>query len=193
MKFVILGSGYGSNAEALLKSWKKRELGDAVPVGILSDRVESRILTLGEEYGVPSRYINPGLRKARLSRESEQDYITTIKEFEADLVVLAGFMRIIDASFLEAFPGRVINLHPSLLPSFKGLDAIGQAYRYGAKYTGCTVHYVTGEVDGGPIIDQEVVHIENKDTLESLEAKVHAAEHKLLPRVVADLSLELVK
>ena len=104
------------------------------------------------------------------------------------LVVLAGFMRVLKPALLGAFAGRIINLHPSLLPSFPGLDGIGQAFRRGVKITGCTVHHVTLEVDGGPIIDQSAVRIEASDTLDSLAAKVHAAEHALLPAVIARLS-----
>jgi len=97
-------------------------------------------------------------------------------------------MRVLKAGFLTAFAGRIINLHPSLLPSFPGLDGIGQAWRRGVKVTGCTVHYVTQEVDGGPIIDQAAVRVEKADTLETLEARVHAAEHALLPAVIARLA-----
>jgi phosphoribosylglycinamide formyltransferase-1 len=97
-------------------------------------------------------------------------------------------MRVLKPPFLTRFEGRVINLHPSLLPSFPGLDGIGQAYRRGVKITGCTVHYVTTEVDGGPIIDQAAVRVEETDTLETLSARVHAAEHALLPAVIARLS-----
>ena len=100
-------------------------------------------------------------------------------------------MRVLKAGFLDAFPKQIINLHPSLLPSFKGLDGIGQAFRYGVKVTGCTVHYVTGELDGGPIIDQEVVRIEESDTEDSLAERMHAAEHRLLPAVVRRLAEEL--
>ena len=104
------------------------------------------------------------------------------------MIVLAGFMRVLKLPFLTKFEGKIINLHPSLLPSFPGLDAIGQAFRRGVKITGCTVHYVTLDVDGGPIIDQAAVRVEEADTIESLSEKVHAAEHALLPGVIARLS-----
>jgi phosphoribosylglycinamide formyltransferase-1 len=97
-------------------------------------------------------------------------------------------MRVLKLPFLTRFEGKIINLHPSLLPSFPGLDAIGQALRRGVKITGCTVHYVTSDVDGGPIIDQAAVRVEEDDTLESLAARVHGAEHALLPAVIARLS-----
>jgi len=190
MRFVILGSGRGSNAEALLSEWQAGGLGRAKPAAIFSDQPQARILQLGEQFGVPARFIEPGPFRTKLSPEGEAAFIAAIREAGADLVVLAGFMRVLKAPFLEAFPRRIINLHPSLLPSFKGLEAIRQAFAYGVKVTGCTVHYVTGELDGGPIIDQAVVRIEDSDTLESLESKVHAAEHALLPAVVRRLAGE---
>lgn len=188
MRFVILGSGTGSNAAALLRAWQEGALGGAAPVGILSDRPEAPILGLGSGYGVPGLHLDPGPYRTKLSEEAETRYIAAIRDLQADLVVLAGFMRVIKSPFLEAFPRRVINLHPSLLPSFKGLDGIRQAFEYGVRYTGCTVHYVTGELDGGPIIDQAVVEILPGETLESLAARVHAAEHQLLPKVVRHLA-----
>ena len=100
----------------------------------------------------------------------------------------AGFMRIIGPRFIEAFQGRVLNLHPSLLPSFKGAHGIRDAFEYGVKVTGCTVHWVTPQLDAGPVIEQKTVRIENSDTLPLLEKKIHAAEHQLLPEVVAGLS-----
>lgn len=188
MRFVILGSGTGSNAETLLSEWQAGRLGKAEPVAIFSDKPEARILTLGERFGVPARFIDPGPYKTKLTPETEAGYVQAIRDTGADLVVLAGFMRVIKQTILDAFPMRIINLHPSLLPSFKGLHGIRQAYDYGVKVTGCTVHFVTGDLDGGPIIDQQVVRIEENDTLESLEAKIHAAEHALLPAVVRRLA-----
>jgi len=167
---------------------KEGRLGAARVVAIFSDKAEARILKLGEEYGVPSRFLDPGAFKTKLVGEAEERYIEEISAAEPDLIVLAGFMRIIKPAFIQAFAGKIINLHPSLLPSFKGLNGIGQAFDYGVKYTGCTVHYVTEDVDGGPIIDQAIVRIEEEDTLEALEQKVHTAEHELLPAVIARLS-----
>lgn len=190
MRFVILGSGTGSNAEALLKAWKAGRLGKAEPVAIFSDKPEARILTLGEAFGVPAHFVDPGPFKTKLSDEGEAAFIGAIREAKADLVVLAGFMRVLKSPFLDAFPRRIINLHPSLLPCFKGLDGIRQAFDYGVKVTGCTVHYVTGELDGGPIIDQVPVRIERADTLATVSSKIHAAEHQLLPEVVRNLAEE---
>lgn len=188
MRVVILGSGRGSNARAILEAQQAQRLGRAKVVQIFADRADAGILELGSHFGVPARFVDAAPFKTKLEGEGEARYIAAINACAPDLVVLAGFMRVLKPGFLEAFAGRIVNLHPSLLPSFPGLDGIGQAWRRGVKITGCTVHYVTAEVDGGPIIDQAAVRVENGETLESLTAKVHAAEHTLLPSVIARLS-----
>jgi phosphoribosylglycinamide formyltransferase 1 len=188
MRVVILGSGRGSNAGAILKAQAEGRLGRAKVVQIFADKPDAGILALGAQYGVPAQFLDAAPFKTKLEGEGEARYIAAINACAPDLVVLAGFMRVIKPGFLNAFAGKIINLHPSLLPSFPGLDGIGQAFRRGVKITGCTVHYVTTEVDGGPIIDQAAVRIEEADTLDSLAEKVHAAEHALLPAVIARLS-----
>jgi len=188
MRLVILGSGRGSNAEAILVAQREGRLGRAGVVQLFSDQPSAGILTLGPRFGVPATFLDPAPFKTKLDGEGEQRYIAAIQACQPDLVVLAGFMRVIKPSFLAVFSGKIINLHPSLLPSFPGLDGIGQAWRRGVKIAGCTVHYVTAEVDGGPIIDQTCVRIETSDTPESFAQKIHAAEHALLPAVIARLS-----
>lgn len=188
MRIVLLGSGRGSNAEAILTAQQAGRLGRAEVVRIFADRADAGILALGTRFCVRAEFLDPAPFKTKLEGEGEARYIAAIRAAAPDLVVLAGFMRVLKPGFLNAFAGRIINLHPSLLPSFTGLDAIGQAWRRGVKVTGCTVHHVTAEVDGGPILDQAVVRVEASDTLESLTAKVHAAEHALLPAVIARLS-----
>jgi phosphoribosylglycinamide formyltransferase 1 len=188
MRVVILGSGRGSNAEAILLAQQAGRLGAARVVQILSDKPEAGILALGPRFGVSARFVDPAPFKTKLEGEGEARFIEAVKEARPDLVVLAGFMRVLKAGFLGAFSGKIINLHPSLLPAFPGLDGIGQALRAGVKETGCTVHYVTLEVDAGRIIEQARVAIEPGETLESLAAKVHTAEHRLLPAVIARLS-----
>jgi len=185
---VILGSGRGTNAEALLKAESKKKLGAAKIAAVVSDHEDARILALGQKYSVPAIYIDPKKKGARLDATVEQIYIERIQSFSPKLIVLAGFMRILERRFIESFDGRIINLHPSLLPSFPGIGGIQQAFDYGVKITGCTVHWVTAELDAGPIIDQKVVPIEASDTLELLTKKVHIAEHLLLPDVVNRLS-----
>lgn len=188
MRVVILGSGRGSNAAAILEAREAGQLGSAEVVQIFSDRPDAGILALGPRYGVPARFLDAAPFRTKLEGAGEDRYIEALNACAPDLVVLAGFMRVLKVKLLGAFAGRLINLHPSLLPSFPGLDGIGQAWRRGVKITGCTVHYVTGEVDGGPIIDQAAVRIEPEDTLETLTTRIHAAEHALLPAVIARLA-----
>ena len=190
MRVVILGSGRGSNAEAILEAQQRGQLGAARVVRLLTDKPDAGILTLGSRFGVSASFVDPAPFKTKLEGVGEERFIAAVQAAQPDLVVLAGFMRVLKPGFLNAFAGKIINLHPSLLPSFPGLDGIGQAWRRGVKVTGCTVHGVTAEVDGGPIIDQAVVRIESGDSLETLTAKMHAAEHGLLPRVIARLSEE---
>lgn len=187
MRIVILGSGRGSNAEAVLNAQQAGQLGRARVVQIFSDRPDAGLLALGPRFGVPAHFLDAAPYKTKLDGDAEQHYIVSILSCRPDLIVLAGFMRVLKLPFLMKFEGKIINLHPSLLPSFPGLDGIGQAFRRGVKITGCTVHYVTLDVDGGPIIDQAAVRIEDNDTLEAVTAKVHAAEHALLPAVLAQL------
>ena len=188
MRVVILGSGRGSNAEAILRAQAAGRLGAARVVQILSDKSDAGILDLGLRFGVPATFVDPAPFKTKLEGPGEERFIATIKAARADLVVLAGFMRVLKPGFLEAFVGNIINLHPSLLPAFPGLDSISQAFRTGVRVTGCTVHYVTQEVDAGRIIEQTQVPVEPGDTLETLTARVHAAEHQLLPAVIERLS-----
>ncbi|HEY5079331.1 MAG TPA: phosphoribosylglycinamide formyltransferase [Opitutaceae bacterium] len=188
MRIVLLGSGRGSNAEAVLLAQEAGALGRARVAAIFSDVADAPILGLGPRFGVPSSFVDPAPFRTKLEGEGEARFITAVTAAAPDLVVLAGFMRVLKPGFLGAFSGRIINLHPSLLPSFPGLDAIGQAWRRGVRITGCTVHRVTADVDGGPILDQAAVRIDPGESLESLSARMHAAEHALLPAVIARLS-----
>jgi len=188
MKIALLGSGRGSNAEAILEAQRAGKLGRASVTSIFSDNAGARILTLGARFGVPAFAPEVGPFKTKFPPEIEAEWARTISATGADFIVLAGFMRVIKKPLLDAFPNRIINLHPSLLPAFAGLDGIGQAWRYGVKFSGCTVHYVNDAVDGGAIIDQAVVRREKSDTLETFEVKIHSAEHQLLPEVIRRLS-----
>lgn len=184
-RIVIIGSGRGSNAEAILQAKSRNELGDAVIVSIVSDQPQARILELGSRYGVPAVALPAGPFKTKLTPEIEQDWIRAISAMEPDLIVLAGYMRIIKPPFIEAFQGRIINLHPSLLPKYPGLHSIRRALEAGETETGCTVHWLTPDIDAGEIIGKSAVPIKAGQTLEALEEQVHAAEHKLLPSVIA--------
>jgi phosphoribosylglycinamide formyltransferase-1 len=188
MRVAILGSGRGSNAEAILSAQAAGRLGRARVVAIFSDVADAGILALGRRFGVPATFVDPAPFRTKLEGEGEARFVAAVSAVRPDLVVLAGFMRVLKPGFLGAFEGRIINLHPSLLPRFPGLDAVGQALRAGAKVTGCTVHRVTAVVDGGAIIAQAEVPIGEGETHDSLAQKVHAAEHALLPAVIARLS-----
>ncbi len=193
MRIVILGSGSGSNAKAILEAQGAGRLGNARCVALGADREGAPFLGHAEILGIRAEFLHPGAFKTKLEGEAEQAWIERIRDWKPDLIVLAGLLRVLKPPFIHAFGGRIINLHPSLLPAFPGLHSIRQAYEHGARYSGCTVHWVTPTVDAGPIIDQTAVRIEEGETLESLETRVHAAEHQLLPDVIRRLSLGELK
>ena len=151
MRVAILGSGRGSNAEAVLLAQQAGKLGRAKVVGIFCDVPGAGILDLGPRFGIPASYVDPAPFRTKLEGEGEARYIAAVRAAEPDLVVLAGFMRVLKPGFLSAFEGKVINLHPSLLPLFPGLDAIGQALKAGVEETGCTVHRVIAAIDAGAV------------------------------------------
>ena len=185
MRTVIIGSGKGTNGLALLNAHKSGMLQSTEMVAVFSDKKNSGILEIAQQFNVFQMYLG----NYDLSNKSDdQRWISEIKKSSPDLIVLAGFMRILSNQFIEAFNSRIINLHPSLLPSFRGRDAVRQAWEEGVKITGCTVHWVSSELDRGEIIAQAPIRIMSSDTLESVSAKVQAAEHMLLPSVVAELS-----
>ena len=188
-KIVILGSGAGSNAKAILEAEKKGNLGAAKTLALLSDNEEAPILDLASQYEKDGHGISCNPHKAKLSQNERDFFISKVKYYNPNLVILAGFMKILDSNFIDALNGRIINLHPSLLPSFPGIDSIKKAFVSGAKITGCTVHWVTPELDAGPIIDQMAVPIAPEDSINSLTEKVHRAEHSLLPSIIKKISL----
>jgi len=183
----VLGSGKGSNFVAIADECAA----GAVPaqiVLVLSDVPNAGILERAKEHHIPARVLDPGQFRTRLSPEAELGYIQALREAEVDLVVLAGFMRVLKSDFLTAFGGRILNIHPSLLPAFPGLEAWKQALEYGVKVTGCTVHFVDAGVDSGPIVGQQAVPVLDHDTPETLHQRIHAAEHELYPKCVAALA-----
>ena len=155
---------------------------------LFSDVADAPALSAAREFSVPARFIDPGRHGARLSSEGEAAYIEAMREVCADLVVLAGFMRILPDSIVREFEGKMINLHPSLLPAYKGKDAIRRAFEAREARGGCSVHFVSGELDGGRVIAQKAVDILPSDTLETFEERVHAAERGLLVGVVSDFA-----
>ena len=192
MNTVILGSGRGTNAEAIIRSQLSQLLGNAEGHAIFSDNEESGILQVAENYNVDGYYLDGGSFKTKLDERTEQVWIEKIMKCKPELIVLAGFMRVLKPAFIKAFNGAIVNLHPSLLPSFKGLRAIERAYEYGVKISGCSVHWVSEDIDSGKIIGQAPVRIMEGDTIEMMSQKIHAAEHMLLPAVIRDLSIGAV-
>ena len=188
MNIVILGSGKGTNAHAILDASKKGKLGKAKVKAVLSDISDAPILKIAESFSVPTKLMGLSTNNSKISSYDAKQLIEMINEFNATIVVLAGFMKILPINFIEFFQGRIVNIHPSLLPSFKGLHAIKRAYERGVKISGCTVHWVSEGIDEGKIIAQSPVRILDTDTLESFTQKIHAAEHYLLPTVIAELS-----
>lgn len=179
----ILGSGKGSNCRAILERARRGQLAVDVRV-VISDVFDAGILEMAREFGIPNAYLPPGTFRTRLTPESEMALVRMLQDVHVELVVLAGFMRILKAPMLEAFPQRIINIHPSLLPKFPGLEAWNQALLAGEKVTGCTVHYVDASIDGGGIIAQQDVPILPNDTAESLHARIQIAEHKIYSEAI---------
>ena len=177
----VLGSGKGSNFVAIAEAIRSGLIPAQVAL-VLSDVPNAGILQHAQDRNLPNRYLAPGKFRTKLDEEAERDYIEALNAALVDLVVLAGFMRVLKGDFLRSFEGRIINIHPSLLPSFPGLEAWKQALDYGVKVTGCTVHYVDAGVDSGAIIGQTTVAVLEGDTAESLHQRIHAAEHQLYPQ-----------
>ena len=183
----MLGSGKGSNFVAIADACA----GGTVPAEValvLSDVAEAGILARARERGLPERFLPPGKFRTKLDEDAERSYIEALRAAEVDLVVLAGFMRVLKDAFLRAFAVRIVNIHPSLLPSFPGLAAWEQALAHGVRVTGCTVHFVDAGVDSGPIIGQQTVPVLDDDTAETLHQRIHAAEHALYPQCVAAIA-----
>ena len=166
-------------------------LSDAVVAGkipnaeiaiVISDKANARGLGLAKERGIETRVVE---RRGRSREEHEREIISILREHQVDLVCLAGYMRLLSPCFIEAFRKRILNIHPSLLPAFPGLDAQRQALEHGVKVSGCTVHFVDETLDGGPIIAQRVVPVMEGDTVETLSVRILQEEHKIYPEAVA--------
>lgn len=179
----ILGSGKGSNCRAILERISEGTLCAEARL-VVSDVFDARILDIAREFGVPNAYLPPGKFRTRLEPEAELALVQMLREAAVELVVLAGFMRLLKTPTLTAFPFRILNIHPSLLPKYPGLEAWKQALAAGDKVTGCTVHHVDAGVDSGEIIAQREVPILPNDTPETLHARIQIAERELYPQVI---------
>ena len=193
MKLVplgILGSGKGTNCRAILESVNSGAVAAEVRV-VISDVFDAPILDIAREFSVPNAYMPPGRFQTRLEPQAEVDLVRMLRDAGVELVVLAGFMRVLKSPMLDAFPRRIVNIHPSLLPKFPGLEAWKQAFTAREKVTGCTVHYVDEKIDHGDIIAQREVAILPNDTPESLHARIQIVEHELYPAVIGQICRQL--
>ena len=182
----ILGSGKGSNCRAILERIRSGDLAAETRL-VVSDVLDAPILDMAREFGVASAYLPPGRFRTRLEPEIEAQLVKMLRDAGVELVVLAGFMRVLHEPMLKAFPRRIINIHPSLLPKFPGLEAWKQALVAGETVTGCTVHYVDEQIDHGQILGQKEVKILPNDTAETLHARIQVVEHELYPSVIGQL------
>ena len=181
----------GSNCRAILERIRSGELAADARV-VISDVLDAPILDIAREFSVANAFLPPGQFRTRLEPEAEAELVKMLREAGVDLVVLAGFMRVLHAPMLKAFPQRIINIHPSLLPKFPGLEAWKQALAAGESVTGCTVHFVDEQVDHGWIIAQREIAILAEDTPESLHARNQVAEHALYPAIIAEIGEKLL-
>jgi phosphoribosylglycinamide formyltransferase-1 len=181
---AVLISGRGSNMLALHDAILAGKIPNAEIVLVVSDKADAPGLRLANERGIEAVAVE---RKGRKREEQEEEIIGILCDRRVDLICLAGYMRLLSPCFIEAFHGRILNIHPSLLPSFSGLDAQRQALEHGVKFTGCTVHFVDETLDGGPIIAQRVVPVLPGDTVASLSARILEQEHQLYAEAVAQI------
>jgi phosphoribosylglycinamide formyltransferase-1 len=189
LKLGVLGSGKGSNFRAIQDAIDAGTINAEVVV-VISDVESAGILDIARNRGISARFIAPGRFRTKLEPEIEVVFAQALKQAEAELVVLAGYMRMLKEPMLGAFPDRIVNIHPSMLPAFPGIEAWKQALEAGAQTTGCTVHYVDEGMDTGPIIAQREVPILPGDTPETLHARIQLAEHELYPSVIRKLAAE---
>src|SRR3984893_9649531 len=187
LRLGVLGCGKGSNFRAIMEKIVGGRFHAEVRI-VISDVDISGILSLALAFDVRGLYIRPGRFRTRLEPEIEGEIVRLLHEAQVELVVLAGFMRIVKQPLLSAFPRRIINIHPSLLPQFPGLEAWKQALESGERVTGCTVHYVDAAVDAGEILGAATVPILPNDTTETLHARIQQSEHLLLPAVIAKIA-----
>ncbi|MCM8786507.1 MAG: phosphoribosylglycinamide formyltransferase [Candidatus Omnitrophica bacterium] len=181
MNIAVLASGNGTNFETIAKAIKKGYIKANLKV-LITDREDAFVRVRARRFKIKEIFINPKNFKTRLDFDNQ--IIKILKNEKVDLVILAGYMRILTANFVKTFKNKILNIHPALLPAFKGVDAIKRAYNYGCKITGVTIHFVDEKIDHGPIIFQEAIKIKDTDTLEKLEERIHDLEHKLYPKAI---------
>ncbi|KMJ57314.1 phosphoribosylglycinamide formyltransferase [Bacillus sp. LL01] len=183
-RIAIFASGSGSNFQALTDACHKGEL-EATPALLICDRPGAFVVERATRADIP--YFTFAPKSYRNKEDIETHIIEELNRYKIDFIVLAGYMRLIGPTLLSAFKGRIVNIHPSLLPAFPGLDAVGQSLEYGVKLTGVTIHFVDEGMDTGPIIAQQAIEVEVDDTREMLEKKIHEVEHIFYPKTLQQL------
>jgi phosphoribosylglycinamide formyltransferase-1 len=181
----VLASGSGSNLEAIAKAIENGQLQAKIAV-VIYNEPDAFAKQRAEKFGIPAILVNHRDYKSR--QALDRAIIDLLHQYNVDLVIMAGWMRIVTQILIDAFPERILNIHPSLLPSFKGIHAIEQAFKYGVKITGCTVHLLSLEVDSGKILKQAAVPVLPDDTLEALQKRIQVQEHIIYPEAIAEYS-----
>jgi phosphoribosylglycinamide formyltransferase-1 len=181
MKLAVLASGFGSNLQAIMEAVDRGGI-EATLELVLSDNENAYALERARSRGIEAIYLNPGKYGDRAAYDGA--IVALLREREIELVILAGFMRILSPAFVREYRGRIMNIHPSLLPSFPGVDGVRQALDYGVKVSGCSVHFVDEGLDTGPIILQEAVPVFDHDTVETLQQRIHEVEHRLYRQAI---------
>jgi phosphoribosylglycinamide formyltransferase-1 len=189
IRLGVLASGRGTNLQALLSAQDEGRLEGRVAV-VASDRPEAVALDRARAHGVPAEFVDPGSKRVHLRPLAEERYLEVLRRYEVEWLVLAGFFRILGPGLLEAFPGRILNIHPALLPAFPGLHGQRQALEHGVKVAGCTVHLVTAGVDEGPILAQAAVPVLDDDTEAALSERILEQEHRILVETVNRIARE---
>ena len=187
---AVLASGSGSNLEAIAKAIVNGELKAKIAV-VIYNEPDAFARQRAEKFNIPAILVNHRDYKSR--KALDLAIIDILKQYNVDLVIMAGWMRIVTQVLIDAFPERILNIHPSLLPSFKGIHAIEQAFNYGVKITGCTVHLLSLEVDSGKILKQAAVPVFPDDTLDDLQKRIQVQEHIIYPEAIAEYSDRFIK
>lgn len=183
LRIAVLGSGKGSNCQSIIDAIEAKTLNGEV-VCVISDVKDAFILERSAKHGIPAEFISGAPFKTKLDGDAEEKYLDVLRKYRTEAIALAGFMRIIKKGLLRAFRGRILNIHPSLLPAFPGMESWKQALDYGVKVTGCTVHLVDEGMDTGPIIIQRAVPVLDNDTPETLHARIQVEEHIAYPEAL---------